>query len=155
MFWKYFIFSWSQFTQRLRSNYGQVLGNIKRCSDRHMSQIIQQAPIRQTIKSSLKLSKHSQVQPLHYSASAFQNFYNSTVKLRSTVFRNLLHFNVNHLRYTNFTDFLHFNVRDMRLIRPFLDKFRLWKKRCWTICSGKLLKKKQVPFNTCASYFKH
>ena len=92
----------------------QVLGNIKRCSDRHMSQIIQQAPIRQTIKSSLKLSKHSQVQPLHYSASAFQNFYNSTVKLRSTVFRNLLHFNVNHLRYTNFTEFLHFNVKGMR-----------------------------------------
>ena len=103
----------------------QVLGNIKKCSDRNMYHILQQAPIRQTIKSSLKLSKHSQVQPLHYSASAFQNFYNSTVKLRSTVFRNLLHFNVNHLRYTNFTDFLHFNVRDMRLIRPFLDKFRL------------------------------
>ena len=128
MFWKYFIFSSSQFTQRLRSNYGQVLGNIKRCSDRHMSQIIQQAPIRQTIKSSLKLSKHSQVQPLHYSASAFQNSYNSTVKLRSTVFRNLLHFNVNHLRYTNFTDFLHFNDKSMRIIRPFLDKLRLWKK---------------------------
>ena len=141
MFWKYFIFSWSQFTQRLRSNYGQVLGNIKRCSDRHMSQIIQQAPIRQTIKSSLKLSKHSQVQPLHYSASAFQNFYNSTVKLRSTVFRNLLHFNVNHLRYTNFTDFLHFNVRDMRLIRPFLDKFRLWKKKMLNNLLRKAFKK--------------
>ena len=110
-------------TQNRKGNFGQVLGNIKRCSDRNM------APIRQTIKSSLKLSKHSQVQPLHYSASAFQNFYNSTVKLRTTVFRNLLHFNVNHLRYTNFTDFLHFNVRDMRLIRPFLDKFRLWKKK--------------------------
>ena len=109
----------------LPSNYGQVLGNIKRCSDRNIYHILQQAPIRKTIKSSLKLSKHSQVQPLHYSASAFQNFYNSTVKLRTTVFRNLLHFNVNHLRYTNFTDFLHFNVRDMRLIRPFLDKFRL------------------------------
>ena len=136
MFWKYFIFSWSQFTQRLKGNFGQVLGNIKRCSDRNM------APIRQTIKSSLKLSKHSQVQPLHYSASAFQNFYNSTVKLRSTVFRNLLHFDVNHLRYTNFTDFLHLNVKSMRIIRPFLDKLRLWKKRCWTICSGKLLKKR-------------
>ena len=74
-------------------------------------QISQQASIRQTIKSSLKLSKHSQVQPLHYSASAFQSFYNSTVKLRSTVFRNILHFNVSHLRYTNFTEFLHFNVK--------------------------------------------
>ena len=152
---KIFLIFVDTITQNRKGNFGQVLGNIKRCSDRNMSQILQQAPIRQTIKSSLKLSKHSQVQPLHYSASAFQNFYNSTVKLRSTVFRNLLHFNVNHLRYTNFTDFLHFNVRDMRLIRPFLDKFRLWKKRCWTIYLGKLLKKKQVPFNTCASYFKH
>ena len=39
------------------------------------------------------MSKHSQVQPLHYSASAVQNSYNS-----------------------------------MRIIRPFLDKLRLWQK---------------------------
>ena len=124
-FEKFFLFSWTQLPRIAKAILAKFWSNIKGCSDRHMSQIIQQAPIRQTIKSSLKLSKHSQVQPLHYSASAFQNFYNSTVKLRTTVFRNLLHFNVNHLRYTNFTDFLHFNDKSMRIIRPFLDKLRL------------------------------
>ena len=93
LFRKNFIFSWSHFTQRRKGNFSQVLGNIKKCSDRNMYHILQQAPIRQTIKSSLKLSKHSQVQLLHYSASAVQNSYNS-----------------------------------MRIIRPFLDKLRLWQK---------------------------
>ena len=131
MFWKYFIFSWSQFTQRLRSNYGQVLGNIKRCSDRNIYQILLQALIRQTIKSSLKLSKHSQVQPLHYSASAFQNFYNSS-QLSSCVLQFLEIFYISMLATWATQTLRNFYISMLRTcaksrpIRPFLGKFRFW-----------------------------
>ena len=114
-FEKYFIFFVDTITQKRKGNFGQVLGNIKRCSDRNIYQILQQAQIRQTIKSSLKLSKHSQVQPLHYSASAFQNSYNSTVKLRSTVFLEIFYISMLITCVTQtLRNFLHFNVKDMR-----------------------------------------
>ena len=102
-------------------------------------------PIRQTIKSSLKLSKHSQVQPLHYSASAFQNSYNSTVKLRSTVFLGIFYIPMLITCVTTLRNFLHFNVKDMRPVSSnssFPCKFRFWETKILNNLLMKVFKKK-------------
>ena len=112
-----------------------------------------------------KLAKIVQTQPsaapalFSLSLSEFLQF-KSTVKLRSTVFRNILHFNVSHLSYTNFTEFLHFNVKDMRQVSS--NPSFSWEvpilrdKDIEQFAQGSLKKnKKQMPFNICAKELLH
>ena len=158
MFWKYFLFSWTQLPRIAKailtkfwatSKDVQIViwlksyNNSDPSNNKKLAKIIQTQPSAATALFSLSLSEFLQF----YRQAAFYSF------LEIFYISMLITCVTQTLR-----NFLHFNVKDMRPVSSnssFPCKFRFWETKILNNLLMKVFKKKQMPFNICAKELLH